>query len=246
MTVRFNWLILLATVCRLKKMWEVMGECHKLQFNLISETNNNFNNYISLQSDSRRQIIICLENELGTLSSSFTKWTQAQKTYVQAINGWLYKCVSLSEKSSRRKRRIPEPPLRNYGPTIYVTCGVWLEELGKLPSKEVTDSIKALKAEVSHLLPRQEKHLGKGTNFTNSTPWQGGNHSESGFNLSRDEASENWITSFGRFRSRLVDFFGQLNRFADSSLTLFVKLQESIEESKRSIAQMNSQSQRTK
>lgn len=230
----------------LKKMWEVMCECHKLQFNLISETNNNFNNYISLQSDSRRQIIICLENELGTLSSSFTKWTEAQKTYVQAINGWLYKCVSLSEKSSRRKRRIPAPPLRNYGPTIYVTCGVWLEELDKLPSKEVTDSIKALKAEVSHLLPRQEKHQGKGTNYTNSTPWQGGNHSESGFNLSRDEASENWITSLGRFRSRLVDFFGQLNRFADSSLTMFVKLQESIEESKRSIAQMNSQSQRTK
>lgn len=220
-------------------MWEVMFECHKLQFNVISVVGNNNANYeISLQSESRRQITIQLENELGTLSSSFMKWIEAQKAYVQAINGWLFKCVSLPQISSKRKRRIQTPSLRNYGPCIYVTCGVWLDKLDALPSKGVVDSIRALAAEISHLLPRQEKNQGKGINHTHSTSWHGGSRSESGFNIMRDEVSENWITGFDHFRSSLVDFLEQLNSFAGSCVKMLIELQESIEEAKRRNAQV--------
>lgn len=224
-------------------MWEVMFECHKRQFDIISAIGSiNANYEISLQSESRRHIAVQLENELGTLSSSFMKWIEAQKAYVQAINGWLFKCVSLPQISSKRKRRIQAPPLRNYGPPIYVTCGVWLDKLEALPSKGVVECIRALAVEISHILPRQDKNQGKSANHTHSTAWHGGNHTDSVFNRARDEDSENWVTGFDSFRSRLTDFLGQLNSFSAASVKMFSELQDSIEEAKRRNAQVRSNS----
>lgn len=214
-------------------MWEVMFECHKLQFERLSAAGNKKVDETSLQSESRRQITVQLETELGTLSSSFMKWIEAQKSYVKAINGWLFKCVSLPENPSRRTRRIQAPPLRNYGPPIYVTCGVWIDKLDGLPCKEVVDSIKALAVEISHLLPHQEMNHGKGTNTHSTTTWHSGSRTEDGFNTTRDEVSENRVTGFDDFRSRLVDFLGHLSSFAGSCVTMFIELQESIEEAKR-------------
>ncbi|KAK3036152.1 hypothetical protein RJ639_029889 [Escallonia herrerae] len=204
----------------LRKMWEVMFECHKHQFQIVSVAYIHRNPKISLQSDIHRQIIVHLENELSSLSSTFTKWIAAQNTYVEDINGWLNRCVSLQQKHTKRKRRVPPPPLRDYGPPIYVTCGVWLDKLVTLPTKEVADSIKGLTAELTHFLPRQDKSQGKGVN------------SDLGVNLLRDEASEEWISGFDRFRSSLVSFLAHLSNFAGSSVTMFTELQKSIEEAK--------------
>uniref|UniRef100_A0A5B6ZX80 DUF632 domain-containing protein n=1 Tax=Davidia involucrata TaxID=16924 RepID=A0A5B6ZX80_DAVIN len=71
----------------LRRMWEVMFQCHKLQFHIISIAYNNGNSKISIQSESHRQITIHLENELSSLYTSFTKWIGAQKSYVQAKGG---------------------------------------------------------------------------------------------------------------------------------------------------------------
>ncbi|KAK4762940.1 hypothetical protein SAY86_008708 [Trapa natans] len=49
-----------------------------------------------------RQITINLETELNSLSSSFSKWVNAQKSYLQAIYNWLEKCVLMLQKTSRR------------------------------------------------------------------------------------------------------------------------------------------------
>lgn len=201
-------------------MWEVMFECHKLQFQVISVAYNNTHSKISIKSDSHRQITIHLENELSSLSSSFTKWISAQKFYLQAINNWLVKCVSLPQKSSRRKRRVPAPPpLRNFGPPIYATCSVWLDLLDWLPSKELTDSIKSLASETSHFLPRQEKNQGK-------------SGSETAVNLLADDASEDWISGFDRFRSSLVGFLGQLNNFSENSVQMYADLKKAIQDAK--------------
>lgn len=203
----------------LSRMWEVMFECHKLQFQIISVAYNDTHSKISIKSDSHRQITIHLENELNSLSSSFTKWISAQKVYLQAINNWLVKCVSLPQKSSRRKRRLPPPPLRNFGPPIYATCAVWLDLLAELPSKDLTDSIKSLASETSHFLPRQEKNQGK-------------SGSETAVNLLADDVSEDWISGFDRFRSSLVGFLGQLNNFSERSVQKYAELKKDIQDAK--------------
>lgn len=214
-------------------MWEVMSECHKLQFHIISIAFNNGNAKISMQSESRRQVTVCLENELSTLSSSFSKWIGAQKSYFESLNYWLHKCVNTEEKSSRRKRRQPPQPLRNVGPPIYVTCDVWLEKVGTLPYKDVADTIKDLAAETARFLPRQEKKDGNSAALPNLTSWKTDNNSDSAVNGLRDEASEDFISGFDHFRSSLVAFFGQLNKFADGSVNSYTELDKAIQESKR-------------
>lgn len=232
-----GWLIFFLVFDRLRRMWEVMLDCHKLQFHVISVAYTPTNIKISIQSDSRRQITMELENELNSLSYSFTKWIGAQKAYIEAINKWLYKCF-LPQKSSKKKRRLLQPPpLRNYGPPIYVTCGVWLDKLDTLPTKAVTDSIKSLAAEVSHFLPRQEKNQGKhGTS---------GKDVEKGMNLLRNEGSEEQqqrpAAGLDQFRISLAGFLCQLSHFADFSVTMFTDLQKEIEKAKSSYQLLKSQ-----
>lgn len=224
----------------LRKMWEVMFNCHQLQLHIISIAHLPRNMKILIQSDSRRQIAIHLENELSFLSSSFTKWIVSQQAYVEAINKWLHRSVFLREKSSRRKRKQQPVPLRNHGPPIYTTCSVWLEMFDSLPTKEVSDAIKELAAEISHLLPRQEKHQGG----------KGGNHHHGSENGDpslktplRDDSPEDWITGFDGFRTSLTYFLGQLNNFSESSVKMFTQLQKAIQEAKHGHAlRMNSQS----
>uniref|UniRef100_A0A7N0VJZ8 BZIP transcription factor n=1 Tax=Kalanchoe fedtschenkoi TaxID=63787 RepID=A0A7N0VJZ8_KALFE len=201
----------------LTRMWEVMLQCHKLQYHIISNALSNGSNRISLQSESRRQITINLEDELTYLSSSFAKWIAAHKSYLKAIDGWLLKCVPPQKSSARRRKRAP-PSIRNFGPPIYTTCGRWLERLDQLPTKEVADSIKGLAAETSRLLPKHEKS--KGNNL--------GESSASLLNGSIDAASEDWVSAFDRFRSGLVGFLGQMNRYAEYSVEMYKDIDKAI------------------
>uniref|UniRef100_A0A803PY85 Uncharacterized protein n=1 Tax=Cannabis sativa TaxID=3483 RepID=A0A803PY85_CANSA len=221
----------------LSRMWEVMLDCHKLQFDIISVALNNGNAKLSVHQESHRQITLRLENELHSLSSSFSKWIGAQKSYIDSLNKWLFKCVSIAENSTKRKRKSYSwQNVRNYGPPIYVVCDLWLEEMNKLQYKDVVDSIKSLAAETSHLLPRHEKKDGKADN-----------RSASAVNGLRDDGLEDVISGLNSFRSSLVAFFGQLNNFADSSVQMYVKLDKAIENAKhiyeRSLSQNHSQFQ---
>ncbi|KAL8201855.1 hypothetical protein R6Q57_011002 [Mikania cordata] len=218
----------------LRKMWEVMHECHKTQLLIISAIHKSSHTKILLQSDSHRQITIYLESELSTLSSGFTKWIGAQKTYVEALNNWLHKCVPTKQSVNRRKRQ--PPSLKDYGPPIYVTCGVWLEKLKTLPTKEVADSIKDLAAEIGHFLPRQEKVKG-------GMPWQHANndtHDPAGVNLLQEEENRN--ANFDRLKSRLEGFLGQLSKFSGLSLAMFTDLQNAIQHKKNQYARSHSKS----
>lgn len=151
---------------------------------------------------------------------------------MKALNEWLFKCISLPQQSSKRKKRVPRTPIRDSGPPIYVTCGVWLEKLDTLPTKEVTESIKKLGAEISHYLPRQEKNQGKGRNPLHLTSWPAGSNGEAAVNLLRDESPEDWVTGSDRFGSTLVDFIAQLKNFAESSVEMFAELENAIQEAK--------------
>ena len=217
---------------RLSRMWEVMLECHKLQFQIMSTAYNNTHARITIHSEIRRQIASYLENELHYLSSSFTKWIGAQKSYLQAINGWLNKCVSLQQKTSKKKRRPQLPPLRIYGPPIYATCDIWMEKLGELPIQDVVDSIKSLAGETSRFLPRQEKNHGKGANRPHITSWKADIGGESTDNLLRDDTSEDWVSGFDQFRASLIRFLGQLNSFAGSSVKIYAELRQAIQNAK--------------
>ncbi|KAM7257065.1 hypothetical protein ACFE04_012806 [Oxalis oulophora] len=214
----------------LSRMWEVMLECHKLQFHIISVAYHNENLKLSVQSESRRQFGLNLENELSYLASSFTKWADALKSYLLSIKNWLYQCVALPQTSSRRRRRPEHPPLSKYGPPIYVTCEAWLNKLDALQKKEGTDvvqAIKGLQAEINQLLPRQEKNLGKSGHHQYSE-----SASDSRANMLGHEDQVDWISGFDHFRSSLAYFLGQLNNYAESSVKNYAELEKLIREAK--------------
>ncbi|KAJ6386289.1 hypothetical protein OIU77_029293 [Salix suchowensis] len=220
----------------LSRMWEVMSECHKLQFNIITAAFNNGNAKFSVQSESHRQVTVHLEKELSSLSSSFTKWIGAHVSYLQVIDSWLFKCVFFPEKTTKRKRRQKPPSmtLRSDGPPVYATCGVWLDGLLNLPDKEVAESMRLLAAETVHFLPRQEKNQGKKSIF---------NGSDSAVSMLRDEASEDFVLGFERFRSCLEGFLGQLNNFAEKSVEMYAELEKEIRNAKSNYERLMSQQQ---
>ncbi|XP_022898963.1 nitrate regulatory gene2 protein-like [Olea europaea var. sylvestris] len=227
----------------LRRMWDMMLECHELQFHIISVSHAPRSTEFAVQSDSRKQIAIYLENELNSLMLRFTKWISAQKIYVESIDKWLLKCVSLPQNKSKRNKRIRPPPIRNCGPPIYIMCGTWLERIDKLPSQEIVESIKHLTAEVAHFLPRQEKNQTKGGNDSHLSTFQAGtNDDTSGINMLKDEASEDWISGSDRFRTSLARFLGKFNNFSESSVKMFSDLQKVIEEAKENYKQFKSQS----
>lgn len=220
----------------LKKMWEMMYECHNLQFHVISVSHAPGSTKISIQTDSRRQVTIYLEHELRCLSSTFTKWITAQKLYVESINKWLCECVTLPQDTSKRNKRKPRP-IKELGPPIYMLCASWLEMINKLPSEQVLDSIKDLAAEVAHFLPRQTKNHAKAGN--KSIP----EIDSAGVNTMRDETFEDCIPALDRFRSSLAHFLGHMSVFSGSCVNMFGDLQSAIQEAKNNYQQFKLQQQ---
>ncbi|KAK9689647.1 hypothetical protein RND81_09G073000 [Saponaria officinalis] len=218
----------------LKRMWEVMYECHKLQRRIIGISFSNGNAKLFLQSESRRHITVNLQAELSNLSLSFTKWSNAIKMYVQAINDWLHKCVSVQEKSSK-KRRWAAPlqlRLRNAGPPIYTTCGVWLDSLKELPVKSVADVIKDLALQTARFIPRLEKAHGKKTYEKLDPELE---------MLTPHNAYEEWNTGYDNFQSNLVAFLKEIEMFAKHSVKMYAELQNDIKEAKRTYERKMSQ-----
>ncbi|CAH2060784.1 unnamed protein product [Thlaspi arvense] len=216
----------------LSRMWEVMLECHKVQFRLIAACHRSGNIKLNMQSELHRQVTSHLEDELSALASSFTKWITGQKSYIKAINEWLEKCVAVPKRPSKRKRRAPPLSLRDFGPPpIYATCGIWLEKLEALPTKEVSSSIKALASDVSRFLPRQEKNR-------NRKHRSGENKNDLTSHSLQDETLEDCGPGFDRFRTSLEGFVGQLNQFSESSVKMYEKLKQGIQEAKNKYEQM--------
>ncbi|KAG8486922.1 hypothetical protein CXB51_020479 [Gossypium anomalum] len=238
----------------LSRMWEVMSECHRRQFQIISVAYKNGIMRISVLSESHRHITAHLEHELSLLCSSFTKWIGALKAYLKAINSWLSKCVTIGKSLKRSKKKNFETQftqfLRLCGPPIYVTCGGWYDKLEALePSiKQVSDSIKRLAADTSGFLPHQEKNEGKNAKRPHEASGNDSNI-DSAINMSRDEAikestsASNEISdsAYNMFRNdalkdsfetSLVFFIGQLKSFAEASVKMYAELDRDIRQAK--------------
>ncbi|XP_010544315.1 PREDICTED: uncharacterized protein LOC104816964 [Tarenaya hassleriana] len=223
----------------LSRTWEAMLECHKLQFRIISGCFRNSNIKLNMQSELHRQITSCLEDELRALASSFTKWIAAQESYIKAINEWLGRCVTLPQKSYKRKKYAAQLSLEDFGPPIYATCSFWLKKLEALPTKAVSDSIKTLASDVARFLPRLEKNQTKKTGH----PHSGENGNDLTANMLRDEALDDTGSEFDRFRTSLEGFLGQLNQFAESSVGMYEELKQDICNAKRKYEQLMAYSQ---
>ena len=125
-----------------------------------------------------------------------------------------------------------EQKLRNTGPPIYTTCGVWLDFLKELPIKDVSDTIKGLAVAVSRFLPHHEKTQGKKT-------LEGADPALE--MLTPHDTFEDWNTSYNRFRSGLVLFLTQMSNFAECSVKTYAQLHTNVADAKRNYEHKMSQ-----
>ncbi|CAL9097159.1 unnamed protein product [Musa acuminata var. zebrina] len=212
----------------LTKMWRTMLDYHNRQYNIIMLVSDNGNNKVSVRSESQHQAAD-LEFELNELSSNFTGWMSAHKSYVQAINGWLLKCIDSTvkqNKSSRRKAQRFSLKI-DLAPPIFVTCQNWLDLLEVLSTEDVVSAVKDLVNATTHFLPQQEK--GHGTSKSSfSLP----RNDESGEHVLANDSSVDWSLNYDHLQSALKIFLDSLKAFAASSVSKYEALQVSIKKAK--------------
>ncbi|WOL14703.1 hypothetical protein Cni_G23484 [Canna indica] len=215
----------------LTRMWRMMFVYHNQQYNIVLSASNNGSTKVSIQTESQRQTTVLLEYELNSLSSNFTEWMSAHKSYLNAINGWLLKSIDLSLKPNRSSRKRPQPfcPRKAIAPPIFVTCQDWLSLLEDLPTKDVVSAIKDLVNVTSHFLPRQEK--GHGTSKSSFSLPRKTEQNEREHILTAD-SSVDWSLNYDHLQSALTIFLDRLKSFAEASVTNYENLQKSISEAK--------------
>ncbi|KAG6493993.1 protein ROLLING AND ERECT LEAF 2-like [Zingiber officinale] len=210
------------------RMWRMMRDYHSRQYDIILLASNNRTTKVAVRSAPQHHVMSLLY-ELNSLSSNFSQWMSAHKSYLTAINGWLHKCIDLSQKHGRSSRKKPQPfsPMRHIAPPIFMTCKIWLLLLHDLPTKEVVSSIKDMVNVLSHFLPTQEKDHGT-PRSTFSLPREAvkgrlgeNNHPNPSFPV-------DWSLNYDQLQSALTIFLDRLRTFAEISATKYEELQTSV------------------
>ncbi|XP_077231229.1 protein ALTERED PHOSPHATE STARVATION RESPONSE 1-like [Tasmannia lanceolata] len=139
----------------LVKIWKVMLESHETQNQIMFEVKTfTCNSYGWFSDDSHRHAIIQLEAELQNWRTCFNNYIAAQKSYVEALSGWLSKFI-VPEVEFYSRDRSSILPYRVGAPPLVVICHDWLNSLGKLPDNAVAYSIKSFSKDIRTLWVQQ-------------------------------------------------------------------------------------------
>jgi len=139
------------------EMWKVMLDCHQIQYRIISEAkflSSSISGGISTVSN--RQATIQLEHELHGWHTSFSNWINSQKSYVEALNGWLSKCI-IPEPGASSKGRMSFSPRRVGAPLVFSICRDWCRALDQMPDRAVVAAIRNFALEVRALWEQQDE-----------------------------------------------------------------------------------------
>ncbi|GLT63230.1 hypothetical protein SLA2020_358080 [Shorea laevis] len=140
----------------LNRMWKSMLACHRNQCEVVREAKN-FGSMGSGKklSDTYLDAMMQLEHELIDWTLRFSSWADAQKSYVMALNKWLFKCVHYVPENTE-DGIVPYSPGRLGAPPVFVICHQWSQALERISEKEVVDSMRLFIYEVHRLLEQDK------------------------------------------------------------------------------------------
>ncbi|KAG0448645.1 hypothetical protein HPP92_027732 [Vanilla planifolia] len=138
------------------RMWKALLECHQAQYSAISLAFHVKNSTAASYTDSYKQAVLNLRNEFECFRSSFAIWVGAQKSYIEALNSWLQKCI-LQPQERLRGRKVPFFASSSLSPSYIRTLRDWLAGIHQLPVEEVCNSMKVLVMVVNELLEHQKE-----------------------------------------------------------------------------------------
>ncbi|XP_010261248.1 PREDICTED: uncharacterized protein LOC104600112 isoform X1 [Nelumbo nucifera] len=201
------------------RMWKAMLECHHAQYITISLAYHAKGSTAGPpQGESYRQVLAQLQHEVECFGSSFADWNSAQRSYVEALNGWLQNCIRLPQERSKGRRAFC--PRRALAPPIFVLCLEWLAGIKALPSEELAGAIKTfasdLHSSMGQKVEEQQKKQG---------PSELDDNGESGTKDETDEKCSN-LSSICKSLTRVLH---QLTKFAEASVKTYEDIRQGSE-----------------
>lgn len=193
-----------------------MLECHHAQYITMSLAYLKKSTTGPPHGDSHRQVLANLQHEIECFGSSFADWIDAQRSYVNALNGWLQNCIILPQE--RSKGRNVFCPRRALAPPIFVLCLEWSARIKTLPSGELTNAIKVFASDVHssmEQLVEEQKKQG---------PSELDNNGES-------ESRENEMPNINllNLKAGLKKTLDWLTKFAEASLKMYEEIRQASE-----------------
>ncbi|OVA15935.1 protein of unknown function DUF632 [Macleaya cordata] len=135
--------------------WKIMMESHETQNKIMFEVKSfTCPTYGKFCNESHRLATLQLEAELQNWRACFTGYVNAQRAYIEALNGWLSKFI-VPEVEFYSKGRSSMPPYLISGPPVLVISRDWLTSLQKLPDKGVAYAMKSFGKDVRSLWVQQ-------------------------------------------------------------------------------------------
>ncbi|GLT99955.1 hypothetical protein SLE2022_173580 [Rubroshorea leprosula] len=152
------WPQICELIQRLLEMWKAMLECHGCQYQTVIEAK--CLNVVALKGrldDDQLEVVMQLKLELQKWCLSFCIWVEAQKGFVNALNGWLLRCLQYEPKETADgmlpgSDRLAAPPL-------FLIIHQWSQEMNRLEEKKVVEAIYELFTSVNHLLEQHNAEL---------------------------------------------------------------------------------------
>lgn len=138
-------------------MWKSIFKCHRKQLQAIMESKaHSLRANIGPQRESSLRATVALEAELLKWCSYFNRWVNAQKLYVESLNGWLLKC--LNQKPEETADGVaPFSPSRIGAPPIFVICNDWSEAVERISQERVADAMGSFALKLHRLWERQDE-----------------------------------------------------------------------------------------
>lgn len=201
------------------RMWKAMLECHHKQFITISLAYHVKSSTSVQQGEHHLQAAMHLWNEMDCFSSSFRVWVAAHRSYVDALNAWLQRCVLQPPQDRRRRRRkVSFPPRQALSPPIFVLCTDWLAMMKSLPTDELCKSIK----DVMQLLRDSFEHQTEVNKPKSESQ-------ECGMLENDEQKTSGSVAPVEGLQSRLTTVLDRLTKFSEASLKRYEELKQSYE-----------------
>ncbi|KAK9054255.1 hypothetical protein SSX86_025333 [Deinandra increscens subsp. villosa] len=138
------------------RMWQSIVRCHRRQFEAIMESRSRtLRVNTSLESDLSLRTTLELETGLVMWAQDFNNWINAQKSYVNSLNGWLEQCID-HEREVTIDGEVPYSPGRLGAPPIFIICNDWQREIKGISQEQVLKAMQSFASNLRQLLERQD------------------------------------------------------------------------------------------
>ncbi|KAE8811186.1 hypothetical protein D1007_11930 [Hordeum vulgare] len=143
----------------LRRMWKAVLECHEKQLSAVRDSRLHLLKARTVsQSAAAALATLELERELTKWYRCFNKWTSSQRSYVEALNGWLRRWFPevQDEQDDTPDGAPPFSPGKLGARPIFVVSNDWFRAIDLVPKSDALKSIDYFSKLVHELRKRQE------------------------------------------------------------------------------------------